>query len=174
MQSNALKFTKKGDFIKIKVVYVEKASARTNLINKVYHESFFNQEESFEDDGFMAENDRIYREMLEPGEKDKIVVSVLDTGIGIKPEDQQTLFQMFVCLKNSRKLNSQGIGLGLYISKHIVEQFNGHIIVKSEYKKGTRFTFSFDLENDNSNQSQASSGMSPNICLRKLDCLNKS
>ena len=42
LQSNALKFTKKGDFIKMKIVYVERAGSKNNQISKVRTDSFFN------------------------------------------------------------------------------------------------------------------------------------
>lgn len=53
--------------------------------------------------------------MFEPGEKAKVVFSILDSGIGIKVKDQLRLFKMFSSI-NSNGLNAQGIGLGLYIS----------------------------------------------------------
>ena len=53
---------------------------------------------------------------------------------------------MFGFLKNTRQMNTKGIGLGLFICNKIVQEFDGQIIVKSEYNKGTRFSFSFVLE----------------------------
>lgn len=46
----------------------------------------------------------------------KIVLSVQDTGVGIKKDDQPKLFKLFGCLKNTRDINTKGIGLGLVIS----------------------------------------------------------
>ena len=77
---------------------------------------------------------------------DKIVISVLDTGIGIKKADQKKLFKTFVCLKSALKMNQQGVGLGLCITKDIVEQFGGKILMRSEYGVGSRFSFSFLLD----------------------------
>lgn len=55
----------------------------------------------------------------EPGQMFKLYVR--DSGIGIKKEDQSKLFKMFGSIKDSkRKFNTQGIGLGLVISKMIV------------------------------------------------------
>jgi K+-sensing histidine kinase KdpD len=60
--------------------------------------------------------------------KDILVVSVVDTGMGIKMKDQDKLFKLFGSIKNQKKnINTQGIGLGLVISKIIVEKFNGKI-----------------------------------------------
>lgn len=50
-----------------------------------------------------------------------IKVSVKDSGIGIKPEDLSKLFQIFGRVQNSRLINTHGVGLGLTISKKIVE-----------------------------------------------------
>ena len=61
--------------------------------------------------------------------QDKIVVTVQDTGIGIKKLDQKQLFRMFGCLKSTRQMNTQGIGLGLFICKIIVNEFKGIIFL---------------------------------------------
>ena len=53
---------------------------------------------------------------------------------------------MFGYLQSTQQMNTQGIGLGLFICQQIVHQFNGDIFVKSQVKKGTRFTFSFLLD----------------------------
>lgn len=75
-----------------------------------------------------------------------ISVSVIDNGIGISPEDQQRLFKLFGNVENCRNdLNSKGVGLGLYISKMIVQQFNGQVDVQSQPSAGSNFTFSFKL-----------------------------
>jgi signal transduction histidine kinase len=74
------------------------------------------------------------------------VITVLDTGTGISKKEQKKLFKMFGCLQSTQQMNTQGIGLGLFICKQIVEQFEGDIFVKSQVGKGTRFTFSFLLD----------------------------
>jgi signal transduction histidine kinase len=53
---------------------------------------------------------------------------------------------MFGMLKNTRSMNTNGIGLGLFICKKIVEQFEGEILCQSEFGKGTEFMFSFKLD----------------------------
>jgi signal transduction histidine kinase len=60
-------------------------------------------------------------------EADKLVLSVLDNGVGIKVEDQVDLFKLFGCLKQTRKMNTKGVGLGLVISKMISEEFGGMV-----------------------------------------------
>ena len=79
--------------------------------------------------------------------KDILVVSVIDSGMGIKEKNQSKLFKLFGSIKDQkRKINTQGIGLGLVISKLIVEKFNGKIDFISKYKHGSTFFFSFELE----------------------------
>jgi len=64
-----------------------------------------------------------------------LTISVKDTGIGIKSEDQDKLFLLFGSIKSEEKnLNTKGIGLGLVISKLIVEKFNGYIDFISKYE----------------------------------------
>lgn len=72
---------------------------------------------------------------------DKVVVSVIDHGQGIPPDDCTQLFQQFFRAKN--KSRAEGIGLGLYITKQLVEAHGGSIWVESEV--GTGSTFSFTL-----------------------------
>ena len=68
----------------------------------------------------------------------KIVVE--DTGIGIKPEDLDKLFQSFQQVDSKRNRNIEGTGLGLSISKQLLELMDGTISVESEYGKGSIFT----------------------------------
>ena len=57
------------------------------------------------------------------------------------------LFKMFGSLKNEKKnINTNGIGLGLVISKMIIEKFGGQISFVSKYKQGTTFTFTFNID----------------------------
>lgn len=55
------------------------------------------------------------------------------------------LFQLFGSVKDTKK-NAKGIGLGLVISKMIVDKFNGEIWFTSFYKKGTKFEFTFEIQ----------------------------
>jgi signal transduction histidine kinase len=57
-----------------------------------------------------------------------IIISVIDSGLGIKKKDKGKLFKMFGSIKDEqKKINMNGIGLGLVISKLLVEKFNGNI-----------------------------------------------
>ena len=74
----------------------------------------------------------------------KIEVEVADTGVGIKKEDLPKLFSKFGRLDNSLAGISQvpGTGLGLYLSRKLVQLMGGKIRVESEEGKGSVFTFS--------------------------------
>ena len=78
-----------------------------------------------------------------------IQVSVQDNGCGISLQDQEGLFKLFGKVQSSQSLNKKGIGLGLYISNQIVEQFGGNKIhLESEKDIGSTFTFKFKLNKD--------------------------
>ena len=70
----------------------------------------------------------------------QLVISVEDTGIGIKEEDLEKLFEAFTRIEEKRNRNIQGTGLGLRLTKNLVELMEGMITVESTYGKGTRFT----------------------------------
>ncbi|MEK6689765.1 MAG: ATP-binding protein, partial [Nitrospirota bacterium] len=72
---------------------------------------------------------------------DFIEISVADTGIGISPDDQKRLFQPFQQLETTLSKKYPGTGLGLNLSKKLVELHGGWIWVESEVGKGSRFTF---------------------------------
>ena len=72
---------------------------------------------------------------------DFVQVSVSDTGIGIRPEDQTVIFDEFRQVEGSADRVQEGTGLGLAITKRLVEQQGGQISVESELGKGSRFTF---------------------------------
>ena len=74
---------------------------------------------------------------------DKIILSIIDTGIGIKKEDLSLIFERFYKSDNSRSQNSSGTGLGLPIVKEIVEEHNGLIKVESTEGKGSTFIVIF-------------------------------
>jgi len=76
----------------------------------------------------------------------EMLFSVSDTGIGIKPEDQEIIFEEFrQAEKNLSARNTTGAGLGLAISKRLVEMHGGRIWVESEYGQGAIFSFSLPI-----------------------------
>lgn len=79
-------------------------------------------------------------------EEKQISFSVKDTGIGIKKEDMEALFDMFMRADIKRHRNIEGSGLGLTIAKELCEQMEGHIQAESIYGKGSNFTVYFPLK----------------------------
>ncbi len=68
-------------------------------------------------------------------------ISITDTGIGIKGEDLVKLFEPFVRLESPLSAQAGGTGLGLYLTKKLVQEvLGGTVAVKSEYGKGSTFT----------------------------------
>jgi len=72
-------------------------------------------------------------------------ISVIDNGIGIKKEHQKSIFEPFYQLYNNLTKEKSGTGLGLAVTKQIIEKHSGRIWVESEYGKGSRFTFTLPL-----------------------------
>ena len=109
---------------------------------------------------------RVYRNLItnaiqatEPGGRvtiatsragDQVEISVADTGSGIPAERLEAIFDDFVTTKR------RGLGLGLAITKRIVEQLNGTIDVRSEVGRGTAFTLRFPARDDRSAHAAAS------------------
>ena len=86
----------------------------------------------------------VEKQQTEEG-NEKLRISVTDNGHGIKKKNQTKLFKMFGTFKDTKRgLNTNGIGLGLVISKKIVEKFGGVIKFYSKYKRGTTFFFTFE------------------------------
>jgi PAS domain S-box-containing protein len=72
-------------------------------------------------------------------------LSVIDNGIGIKKEDKERIFEPFCQLEYTPSNGKSGTGLGLAVVKQIIEKHGGQIWVKSEYGKGSQFTFNLPL-----------------------------
>ena len=75
----------------------------------------------------------------------EIVVSVIDTGVGIAPVDQPKVFERFKQVGDTLTDKPQGTGLGLPICREIVEHHKGRIWVDSEPGQGSTFSFSLPL-----------------------------
>ncbi|MCR5602558.1 MAG: response regulator [Lachnospiraceae bacterium] len=75
-----------------------------------------------------------------------LVVSIKDTGIGIKAEDMQKLFSRFERIEESRNRSIEGTGLGMSITKRLLEMMGSSLEVESVYGKGSVFGFSIKQE----------------------------
>jgi len=75
-----------------------------------------------------------------------VLVSVSDTGYGIKKEDLSRVFNRFEQVLNIKGRSTGGTGLGLAISKEIIKHHNGKIWVESEYGKETTFQFILPIQ----------------------------
>lgn len=75
--------------------------------------------------------------------KRKIFITIKDFGVGIEPDDLEHIFdRLYKCDKARNKVGS---GLGLYITKELIEKMNGCINVKSEVGEGTEFEITFEI-----------------------------
>jgi len=63
----------------------------------------------------------------------------MDSGVGIKTQDQSRLFKLFGTISSTKKLNTKGVGLGLSITKMISKAFGGDVAVQSRAGTGSVF-----------------------------------
>ena len=77
-----------------------------------------------------------------------IIIRIKDEGVGIKPEDAAKLFKKFSRIENHLTSKTQGNGLGLYITKQLVDSMNGQISFESEENCGTTFIVKFPVYNE--------------------------
>lgn len=78
--------------------------------------------------------------------RDKIYVGVRDFGLGIPKKDQKYIFQKFYRLKSARLAHVSGTGLGLYITKLIIEKLGGKVGFSSQENKGSLFWFTLPIK----------------------------
>lgn len=96
---------------------------------------------------FTREGTIVVRAMVEDEHEDtaQLRISVQDTGIGLSPADVRTLFQAFSQADNSLSRQPGGTGLGLVISKRLIEQMGGEIGVDSTPGEGSQFWINLSL-----------------------------
>lgn len=88
-----------------------------------------------------------------------IKVTVIDNGIGIERKKFPVIFEEFCQIGENDSGRQEGIGLGLFIAKRLVELQGGQIWLKSQLKKGSRFSFTLPMTDnriDNADQNRAS------------------
>ncbi len=96
---------------------------------------------------FSNENGKIILETVK--NKDKVLISVKDEGIGIDENEQKRIWDRFFKSDKSRGKDKTGTGLGLAIVKNIINEHKQEIWVESEIGAGTKFTFSMDIYKHN-------------------------
>jgi len=109
----------------------------TGQIEQVLLNLFVNAREAMEKGGVLTVGTR--------RERDNVLITVADTGCGIKDEDRNKVFQPFYTTKHSKDGKHDGTGLGLSVAYNIIKQHRGSIKVKSEVGKGSAFTVALPL-----------------------------
>jgi len=92
---------------------------------------------------FTPKDGRIDIDCVEKG--NDVCISVTDTGIGIRAEDQEVVFEEFRQVEGNTNSANEGTGLGLAITKRLVEQQGGKISLESKPGRGSRFTFTLPI-----------------------------
>lgn len=85
------------------------------------------------------------RVALSDVDEDTARIEVIDTGIGIPPQDQQRIFEPYVRLDDERASKAEGSGLGLAVVKRLVERLGGDVSLRSEAGQGSCFTVKLPL-----------------------------
>jgi CheY-like chemotaxis protein/anti-sigma regulatory factor (Ser/Thr protein kinase) len=88
---------------------------------------------------FTAEGGQVGLDVVGEGDKGQVRFTVWDTGIGMRPDELQRLFQPFVQLDSRLSRQYEGTGLGLALVKRLTELHGGHVLVESQPGKGSRF-----------------------------------
>jgi signal transduction histidine kinase len=82
---------------------------------------------------------------------DKLNIRVTDTGIGIRKEDMERLFTAFSQVGDAATKRHEGTGLGLTITKNLLDMLGGSIALDSKFGQGTTFEVTLPIKNNNSN-----------------------
>jgi len=77
--------------------------------------------------------------------KENCTFSVKDTGIGIHVRQQEEIFERFMKIDNNKQHLYRGTGIGLFLTRQLVEMFGGKIWVESEVGKGSNFCFTIPI-----------------------------
>jgi PAS domain S-box-containing protein len=127
---NAVKFTPDGGNIRVaaRKMYKEAVTAKS-----VSDKAILAKEIALSS----ARNDNV---------TDFIEITVEDTGIGIEPEKMKHLFYAFTQLESPYTKRHKGTGLGLLLTKRLIELHGGRIWIESEFGKGSKFTFLIPLK----------------------------
>jgi signal transduction histidine kinase len=79
-------------------------------------------------------------------DEDKVLITIADTGIGVSRESMKHIFTKFYRADNGRRTDTEGMGIGLYLSRNIIEKHGGKLWVESEGEgKGSKFFISLPI-----------------------------
>ena len=95
---------------------------------------------------YNSENGRVILSIQKMENQPFVKITVKDTGIGIDPKELKNIFQKFFRGSNISQVNPNGSGLGLYISKNIIERHGGQIGIESALNRGTTVYFTLPLD----------------------------
>jgi two-component system sensor histidine kinase ChiS len=131
---NAIKFTDKGQidiFAQVQIVPIQNGETHYNHNGEFFP---FDKEESKKED-----------KEAEEGYEKYLAITVSDTGIGIEEDKLDRIFESFEQAEGSISRKYGGTGLGLAVSKQLVQLHGGEIGVKSTYGVGSQFTFTLPI-----------------------------
>lgn len=93
---------------------------------------------------YTSDGGTVWLEVTE--ENKRVVMRVVDQGIGIPKTEQSNIFKRFFRASNAQIMNQDGVGLGLYIAQSFIKAHKGKIGFESEEGKGSTFWFSFPIK----------------------------
>jgi len=125
--------------IKINASFEEESlyvNADKDAIERVVYNLLHNAIKFTPDKGTIYIDTRVY--------KDRVIVMIKDTGIGIEKDEIERVWERFYKSDKSRSRDKSGTGLGLAIVRNIISEHNQEIWLESEPGKGTKFTFTLN------------------------------
>ncbi len=126
-----------------KIVYIDETRIRQVLINLIGNAIKFTPRGSV--------SISVFPIIKSYSNKTDIIFEIKDTGVGIPVDQQEIIFEAFTQVDGNNRRNFGGTGLGLTITKRLVEMMNGRIFLKSELHRGSTFKVQlYDLKFSNS------------------------
>jgi signal transduction histidine kinase len=123
--------------VELPQIYIDKQKLYMAIFNLLDNAAKYN-----------VENGKIFVEIKIAEDNRFIETTIKDTGIGISGEELKNLFTKFFRSKSSEKIHTEGSGLGLYITKKIIETHGGKITIDSEEGRGTTVVFYLPINPD--------------------------
>ena len=134
------------EIFKTQKIEIEKRNIKTKLVGqgRVYENKTMMWElfSNLVNNGIKYNKDNGNLDVLIKEDKDKVIVEVVDSGIGISSDDLERIFERFYRVDKSRSKKIGGTGLGLSIVKHVLSSIDGDVEVSSKMGLGTKFTLS--------------------------------